>query len=188
MFIPPVCFDPNFSGKGQSIMAVIKASHWPITLRWDQTLFLEDCNRLDIINCTPGGWFDVCAGDPLLIQMHLTEEAVYSDTDFQYVNETDTLSALFFRFFNAFDTGISEEKNDKQIISYPNPTSGIVIMDYLLQMDHKVQISDPSGRSIPFSYSDHEIDLSHLTDGLYILSIQLPTGRIFSKQIIKRSN
>lgn len=188
MMIPYICFDSSYFDEANSIMVVIKCDHWPITISWNNEIFQEGCNHIDIIDCTPGGWFDVCGGGHpyTILEMPLVDIASYYDSEFKITNESDTLGALFFRFYNDFGSSVIDPSFRKDIKLYPNPTLGSVHLDYPIHVDDKLFMTDIFGRSIPFTHFNQEIDLTKASDGLYILSVRLHAGGFIVKKILKK--
>lgn len=189
MIVGNVCSFPSSTGEGNAIMVVIKSQDWPVTMQWDSSLFQIDCNFIDIVDCTPGAWFDVCgAGHPhLLFEMRLTDSVSYYDTEFKIDTEKDTLSALFFRFYSDFGSGV--EDVIKRIVEFfPNPTQGLITFDYPLNTDDKISVTDIIGRPVSFNYSNQEVDILHCPDGMYILTLILHTGESVVMKIIKKSS
>lgn len=189
MIVSNVCSFPSSTGEENAIMVVIKSQYWPVTIRWDNSLFQEECNFIDIVDCTPGGWFDVCGGGHphTLFEMRLADSVSYYDTEFKIDTEQDTLSALFFRFYKDLDSGVKDEYEMANIL-FPNPTTGLISLDYELAADDNIRITDIFGRSIPFTFNNQQIDLSFAQDGLYLLTLKLQTGVSIVKKIIKKSS
>lgn len=189
MIVGNVCSNPSSTGEGNAIMVVIKSQDWPITMQWDSTLFQVECNFMDIIDCTPGGWFDVCgAGHPhSFFEMRLSDTVSYYDTEFKIETEQDTLSALFFRFYSDFGSGV-EGVPERRVDFFPNPTQGLITFDYPLNIDDKISVTDIIGRPVSFNYSTQEVDLLHCPDGMYILTLILHNGESVVMKVIKKSS
>ncbi len=189
MIVGNVCSNPSYTGEDNSIMVVIKSQHWPITIRWDNTLFQEECNFIDIIDCTPGGWFDVCGGGHpyMFFEMRLTETVSYYDTEFKIETEQDTLSTLFFRFYSDFESGV-EDVPDSRVVFFPNPTKGLITFDRPLNTDDNISVSDIMGRPVSFNLRNQGVDLSSAPEGMYILTVKLHTGESVAMKVIKKSS
>jgi Secretion system C-terminal sorting domain len=187
MIIGYVCSDSSYFDEANSFMVVIKTNHWPINISWDKSLFLESCNKLQIIDCTAGAWFDVCGGGHpyLLLEMNQSDTASYYDTEFKIETGEDTLSVLFFSFFNDIWSSVSGEIIKKKIRVFPNPTNESVYLDYPIASDDKIIITDISGRTIPFILSNQLLDLKDAPEGIYILTITLHTGETVATKIFK---
>lgn len=54
---------------------------------------------------------------------------------------------------------------------YPNPTDGIIVVDYLKNFPQIIQVFDVSGAIVLEKFSDGTIDLSHLNKGFYTLCV-----------------
>jgi hypothetical protein len=145
MIIGYVCFDPSYFDEANAIMMVIKSNNWPIALSWDKTLFQEICNRLDIVDCTPGGWFDVCGpGHPYqILEMSLTDTATYLGSEFQIETDEDTLQALFLRFYK-FGSA-TKEVSEVDMNFFPNPNQSLFQLDYPLAPDDKIMVTGSNG-------------------------------------------
>ena len=189
MIVGNACSNPSSTGENNSIMVIIKSQHWPIAMSWDNTLFQEECNFIDIIDCTPGGWFDVCgAGHPhMIFEMRLTDTVSYYDTEFKIESDQDTLSALFFRFYSDFGSGF-EDVPERKIDFFPNPTQGLLTLKDPLHSDDKIRVTDIIGRPVSFNYSNQEIDILHAPDGMYILTVKLHNGESVAMKVIKKSS
>ncbi len=187
MIVGDVCSYPSTTGEGNAIMVVLKSEYWPITMRWDNTLFQEECNFIDIVDCTPGGWFDVCgAGHPhMIFEMRLSDTVSYYDTEFKIETTQDTLSALFFRFYSDFRSGF-EDVPESKIGFFPNPTQGVITLDHPLNTGDKIIITDIMGRPISFNYCNEELDLLSNPDGIYILTVKLHTGESVVMKVLKK--
>lgn len=187
MIVGNVCSNPSSTGEGNAIMVVIKSQNWPISMQWDSALFQVDCNFIVIVDCTPGAWFDVCgAGHPhLFFEMRLSDSVSYYDTKFKIETEQDTLSALFFRFFSDFGSGVDDAPESK-IGFFPNPTQGLITFDHPLNTDDKIIVTDIMGKPVSFNYSNEELVLIHNPDGIYILTVKLHTGESVVIKVIKK--
>lgn len=189
MIVGNVCLNPSYTGGDNSIMVVMKSQNWPITIRWDSTLFLEECNFIDIIDCTPGGWFDVCGGGHphSLFEMRLADSVSYYGTEFKIETDQGTLRTLFFRFFSDFGSGF-EEVIERKIDFFPNPTPGVITFEYPLSTDDEIFITDILGKQISFNFSTQEVDLLDAPEGMYILTLKLNTGETVVLKVIKKSS
>lgn len=187
MIIGYICFDSTYFNEANSFMIVIKSQNWPISITWDKSSFKEQCNHMDIIDCTAGGWFDICIGGHpyLLLEMNHKDTATYYDTEFKTEANGDTLGALFFSFFSDFGSNVSLVQNNNIISVNPNPTSGQFHISYPLTEDDKIIITDLSGKSIPYKQSLQEIDLLSAAEGIYLLTLRLDKGGTFIAKVLK---
>jgi hypothetical protein len=90
-------------------------------------------------------------------------------------------------------TGINETLNGNQVSIYPNPTTGHIIVNCaaLKSEGLTVGISDAVGRmvmkrnySLPQSAID--LDLSSLSNGIYLIHLDTSSGRITQKLILNK--
>ena len=187
MIIGYVCFDPTYFDEANSVMLVIKSDHWPVDLSWDNSLFQETCNRLDIVDCTPGGWFDVCGpGHPYQILEIPNSEpvrATYFGTEFQIETDDGTLQALFLRFNRAGSATKDVSHVDMNVI--PNPSQSLFQLDYPMSPGDKINITDLMGNPIRFTYQNKVVDLLDAPDGMYLVNVKMNTGQMVSKRILK---
>ena len=84
--------------------------------------------------------------------------------------------------------GINELENDVKI--YPNPTTGDVIIDNGKLTIDNVEIFDIYGRKLSYhhlitSSSNHLINISHLSEGIYFIKIETKTG-VITRKIVKQ--
>jgi hypothetical protein len=69
------------------------------------------------------------------------------------------------------------------IVVYPNPTKNIITVETRLEIE--IEIYDIMGKLLVIENKDKRIDISHLSNGLYHLSI-LHNNKRYNKQIIKQ--
>lgn len=72
--------------------------------------------------------------------------------------------------------------NDIKI--YPNPTKGILTINVTNDISN-IQINNLIGETIKTNIKKNTIDISSLSKGIYILTIELTNGNIITKKIIK---
>ena len=103
-------------------------------------------------------------------------------------NAGNTADCSFDLTLNAF-VGISDI-SENGITVYPNPTNGILtITNYELEIKG-IHISDIAGKTITNnfqieSFSNFQINISHLQNGVYLLKVETETG-VFIEKIIKQ--
>jgi PKD repeat protein len=102
-----------------------------------------------------------------------------------FLGECDSTSATV--IYEVTEDAISSTDNTststQPIILYPNPTSGIIRIN--VDNIKRIQVYDPSGRYIDDFLPQPTINLSHLDDGVYIISIEDSKGNISSETVIK---
>ena len=80
--------------------------------------------------------------------------------------------------------GVDELNNDELIV-YPNPTSGSVLIRSNVPLSAaNIQMFDMLGRSLSFSFSANIIDISTYASGTYVLRF-LENGRMHQVRIMK---
>lgn len=67
---------------------------------------------------------------------------------------------------------------------YPNPTKGILTVKSDAAID-KVNVVNAVGQKMNIKFSDHQINMTELPSGLYIVEVKLKNGQSVSKKIIK---
>lgn len=85
-------------------------------------------------------------------------------------------------------TSINNPAVTEQLNLYPNPTTGIINIDFENNETHKITISDITGKTIIERIEMNQnstFDLSSFENGIYLISIQTDNDRYISK-IIKR--
>ena len=81
------------------------------------------------------------------------------------------------------EVGINIADSNSNVTLYPNPTTGKVTI--LADGIAKVEVFDPSGRSVSTFYDTNEIDIHNLPSGSYTLRITFRNG-IAVKRVIKQ--
>lgn len=84
-------------------------------------------------------------------------------------------------------TGLSTSENTltiKPISIYPNPTNGILHIKTDSAVE-SIAVSNVAGQRIPVLFSDHQINMQGLPNGMYIVKLKLKNGRTLSEKVIK---
>lgn len=86
---------------------------------------------------------------------------------------------------------VSNEEINQAFRIYPNPTSDMLNIDFpVFGIDEKiVEIFDVSGKLIvkdSFSSFNHSLDISGLTNGIYVISLSDKDGRQIQKKFVKK--
>ena len=79
-------------------------------------------------------------------------------------------------------TATDDLSNEDQFI-FPNPTSGEIFLD--VDDIQRIELYSVTGELIELLPVKAEFDLGHLSDGVYIVTIQTKDGKILSQRIIK---
>ena len=99
-------------------------------------------------------------------------------------------------FYGHYETGISpectsifvntEEENEAAFTYFPNPTTGKVNFSKPLNEFIRISIVDFSGKSVPFTYTDQEIDIENAGDGIFVVQAITMAGNILTFKVIKQ--
>ena len=89
--------------------------------------------------------------------------------------------------FGYIYTGISENENEFNITLYPNPATESVTLKNL-PFFSEIEITDALGQRVLEMNSDNslqQIDLSHFSQGMYLIKIQKNGKVIFREKLVK---
>ncbi len=79
-------------------------------------------------------------------------------------------------------TGIGEEFNEPSLQIYPNPTTGVVFIN-TTQKISSLSLYDMHGKKDVLSVNN-EIDLNHYSKGMYMIHVELESGKSFMKKLM----
>lgn len=85
--------------------------------------------------------------------------------------------------------GLEESTNISSVRFFPNPASDILIIDgnYLINKEFEISVWDTNGKLLLSRKNTHNIDITCLKQGVFILRLQLDKGEIlYSKLMITR--
>ena len=85
-------------------------------------------------------------------------------------------------FYNGNVLSAPTNQIDAEVSVFPNPTSGIITVN-IEQHINSINITDLSGKHLG-TFDNNSIDVSNLSNGIYILTIETDKG-IFNQKIIK---
>lgn len=172
-------------------------TNWPVTVKWDSTLFNNAYNIGSILTSwTPGGWFDVGGGfvielsrtSGMKIQKFIANDySTYDNgTRYFYVNNNNDTIYVFWQAFG--DSRLPHLAVDDFYIQnnytfYPIPANGITFLKGDITMVQDIVVFDSTGNQILYTKSD-KIDLTKVNDGVYIARIKLISGRIINRKLI----
>lgn len=184
------CEEPILYDEENSIMVLIKCDNWPIKISWDSTLFLDSCREMAIVECRPGGWFDVCGGNNALDVLDMKKKNMVSmlRTEYTIITEADTLFALFFPLSRKINVSVEKPSILDNVITFPNPASHSIIINQGEITDMTYQLIDLQGRiiqSLPLPSAHHHVvwNISEVASGTYILAMMQGTILIGTKQV-----
>ena len=76
---------------------------------------------------------------------------------------------------------VTKQKEIASVVVYPNPTSGVLrIGNGELRIDN-IEVFDVYGRKLSSYHRQHQIDISHLPTGIYIVKINTEAGEVVRK-------
>lgn len=92
-------------------------------------------------------------------------------------NEDIQASVELWNFFNAHTlcnttVGIDEQTTQIKIKVYPNPATTILYLQFLQNENYKLDIKNYLGQTILTAINQNQIDISQLTNGIYLLTLQ----------------
>ena len=99
--------------------------------------------------------------------------------------KTDSTLAII--TITANPTGVTTVQNlGVEVKEYPNPTNGSLYLETANPgLFETILISDLLGKTMIETLYQKEIDISHLPDGVYVLSIQGPGRQVHKKLVVK---
>lgn len=106
-----------------------------------------------------------------------------------YVVRTTDVNGCVYRYSAGYSYSISTDINNfetKNVSIYPNPTTGIVDVDFNYQNFNSVRINvyDMYGKTVMTSADNWRLDLSSLPNGMYTLAISLDNKKPSYQKII----
>ena len=104
------------------------------------------------------------------------------------VRITDTNGCVYMYsagYMYSISTGIAENETNN-ISIYPNPTTGIVDLDFNYQKYNsvKVEVYDMFGKNVMTSKDNWRLDLTQLSNGIYTLAITLDNKKPYYTKIV----
>jgi len=180
----------------------IKCSHWPVTAKWDSSLFRGDpCHVGSVFtSMNPGLWWDIMTPSNLY-QCKISEhdEVTFTSNadkyfypgDFgedSYMNsDHDTISVFWVALgTTAIWSYVDQKHYDNSIFLYPNPSCDYIRFDSKNQLDFKnSEVYDLTGRKQDISVHDTEIDIRRLKNGIYFIRMNDNENRTIVKKFIK---
>lgn len=180
----------------------IFSKHWPVNVRWDNTLFDPQCRNGSLITCHhPGAWWD--AGCPIgsfiqlmkwdgMLSFDSNNQGSIINTNYGYINEfNDTIAFYFFVFGPPGVSNVAVEdefKTAERIKVSPNPVVdklSLHIPEDLGNLE-SLQILSLEGQTLLRSNNIMDIDLSNLSSGIYLIQVQMELGHKAIAKFIRR--
>ncbi|MGM0566134.1 MAG: T9SS type A sorting domain-containing protein [Bacteroidota bacterium] len=166
---------------------------YPIKVYWEHSLFEATCLQQSLItDWHPGGWFDAVHGGeqgPFYLDSQDTVE--FTHTTHQMITaNNDTTDVLFFTLASVdnFITEIENIKRPKIKALHPNPTNGDVKIDIQAGIKiEEIQVFDVNGKHYEVNWSQDNLDMYKLPDGIYLIRLKLSNNRIIHQKVLKNT-
>lgn len=174
MIIGKVCEDTKYFDEANAIMIVIKNVAWPLSVSWNMDAIDEACKRTQLVNCTPGGWFDVCSGrgGNVLTWMPDTNSAEFADTDYRIIEENgDTLNAIFVSFSERLGSSVKSDNHYELNEVFPNPTTKTFTFKEKFATGSILEMYDSSGRLIYTQDANKTHEIEKHGQGVYFYQV-----------------
>ena len=188
---------PKWPICGTGILHIeIKCKNWPVTARWDNTLFKDTCNQGTIFTgLHPGLWWDV-GTESCLHRAELTNQNEVSFNknydqrvrkEEAYINSNgDTISFFWFTFHDVWLITDTEEPILKNsIIVFPNPGSDLIQFRIPQELSlRKIEIYNSLGQKMKdFPVYDEYFDVNEYETGIYWILFYFKDSRITIKKL-----
>lgn len=178
----------------------IHTKHWPVTVTWDSLLFNDTCRNGSVFtSVNPGGWFDT--GSPSNLwrkELMLNDSATFTTNNsgsgndwYSYINNGGDTIPIFWQVFadsTLFYLSTNDITNIQQKIKvFPNPTTQNISVQTTQQFGNilSIDIMTLLGQLVLTSQSTSNIDLSHLDNGIYIMTVTNAKGDRLVTRILK---
>lgn len=180
------------------------AVNYPVVIRWDTTLFVNDsCRLASILSGVNYPQTDVFEAPSIYLSNRyrtlgdnadslIIDPSQWNQSLNTYNNGSVDLSVLWLSFANPEEVSasIKESSSTGYFHLFPNPGSGIINIDFIRRDKEGILIKvfDLSGSLIltkPLIYSN-ELDLSHLENGTYILTIKCEDSYVSERVVIQK--
>lgn len=175
----------NSGGWFLPITIDLYCKNWPITLEWDSTKFMNECNVGSLLTSFhPGGWFDVGGGfitvlsrtSSILFNQY-SEKSSFYNSQYYYVNDNNDSVYVFWQAFGDArlpKLGVEQTKSESVYCIYPNPATDHLTIknNYGNPMD--IQIIDITGRSVKrltTNKTEITINMENYPSGLYSVRV-----------------
>jgi hypothetical protein len=182
----------------------IKCRYWPVTAKWDNTIFDDPCREGSVFTSLhPGLWWDVATPSDLgyCILSDNSEVSFTSDADEyfypggigenSYINsDYDTIPV----FWVALGTdailweGTYADLDScyNNIILSPNPAHDYMRLALKGQINVKyLEVYNLTGNKQSVAFHDNEIDISQLISGFYYIKMTDNENKMYVKKFIK---
>lgn len=187
----------NCGGWFPPVIIDLFCTNWPISVKWDSTLFNSGCNIGSLLTSFhPGGWFDVGGGfiteltktSGMKIQKYSSSDlSTYENSsEYYYVNKNNDTIYVFWQAFgdvNLPKLDVNEYQIQNDFIFYPNPAKRLMFLKGDINQVQSITVFDMAGNQRLYTKSDI-IDLNVMIEGIYIARINLKNGKVINRKII----
>ena len=175
----------------------IKSKNWPVTARWDNSLFNTECREGSVFtSINPGGWWDT--GSPsdlnrveLANENQVTFMSNYDSSwgyneNYAYINSSnDTIPVFWMAFGDSTLISLGVESISVAVNSYPNPVKDVFYIDIQNYLVKEIQVVDMIGRSKIVDFKNGYVDMRNFHSGYYLIMICRKDGKTQKIRIIK---
>lgn len=190
---------------------LIKAKHFPLTMRYNKEVFIDSCISHSLINpMNFEHWFDIgsyySVGPPAMYITYLKDqneilldnfryfsEIISHPPEFYIDNNQDTTYMLYFSFVSKYAMSLDVNEKDAQspvIKLYPNPNNGYFSVIFNIEnqvINNELTVYGINGKAVYkeiLRSNDNPINLSHLPKGVYLVSVDVNSKKINKKIVI----
>ncbi|MES2478459.1 MAG: T9SS type A sorting domain-containing protein [Bacteroidota bacterium] len=191
---------PNWLLNDFGVSIEIDSKNYPITLKWDKSLFKDSCRIGTILtDVHPGGWFDTRGH----FRTFLAEDdsVVIKEPYYFYTNAASKkISVLWIAFMDSsvfkipFDPmifepdplGINTLNQSASLEVFPNPLKEDLHIRTNAKIN-EVELYDLQGRKIIMQKGSNvnNLHLEVLPTGTYLLKVRDDNGNVFIKRVVK---
>lgn len=183
------------TGPAPTLNIDIMTKNWPVTMRWDSTLFMDPLREGSLItSVNPGGWWDTGSpSDMARVVFGNRSHATFTSNhqhflneNYSYINNSNDTIPTFWQVMSTvsiLESGVEDLPALQDIKAYPNPTTSTftIVSESRPSQFFAYTIYDIAGRNVrstsPF---DDSININDLSPGVYMihLSDRAGTSRI----------
>lgn len=184
----------------KSLQLDIKADHWPVTVRWDSTLFVDSCNQASFITSIAPGNEDIGSISnmgriSLAKRDSITFTKNYNQFSFggmhSYLSSSqDSISVYHLAFGDSslLSVNLNELKNRLNFEIYPNPISTYLKIKSNESIE-QIEVYNLLGEKVKqyrfLALGERALNLQELENGLYFIKAKV--GEVWvTEKLIKR--
>ncbi len=122
------------------------------------------------------------------IALSPAENILYAAGYAEYPDSNSLRITAYFTGYSTSSTSIMTDERINKVISYPNPSAGIVTVETGITGLHRVQVFDLAGQEMyntTFAGDKINIDLGSLQPSVYIVHVTLPDQQVITCKIVR---